>query len=61
MQSGKDVSQVCIISSFVFPTGEKPYVCTMCESAYSQLAGLRAHQRSARHRNTGMSDTASAS
>jgi len=25
----------------------------MCDSAYSQLAGLRAHQRSARHRKSG--------
>ncbi|XP_009984051.1 PREDICTED: PR domain zinc finger protein 12, partial [Tauraco erythrolophus] len=31
-------------------TGERPYKCQVCQSAYSQLAGLRAHQKSARHR-----------
>uniref|UniRef100_A0A672H159 C2H2-type domain-containing protein n=1 Tax=Salarias fasciatus TaxID=181472 RepID=A0A672H159_SALFA len=28
-------------------TGERPYKCHVCQSAYSQLAGLRAHQKSA--------------
>ena len=26
------------------------FSCTVCKMAYSQLAGLRAHQKSARHR-----------
>ena len=34
----------------LFYPGEKPYKCLVCHSAYSQLAGLRAHQKSARHR-----------
>ena len=30
--------------------GERPYKCYVCRSSYSQLAGLRAHQRSSRHK-----------
>ena len=40
----------CTIICFYFVAGEKPYKCDYCQSAYSQLAGLRAHQKSARHR-----------
>lgn len=33
-----------------FLLGERPYKCFVCRCSYSQLAGLRAHQRSARHK-----------
>lgn len=36
--------------SIFFLLGERPYKCFVCRSSYSQLAGLRAHQRSARHK-----------
>ncbi|XP_042613164.1 PR domain zinc finger protein 12-like [Cyprinus carpio] len=40
-------------------TGERPYKCTVCPSAYSQLAGLaRQHQKSARHRPSGSNSEA---
>lgn len=35
---------------YFFLLGERPYKCFVCRSSYSQLAGLRAHQRSARHK-----------
>lgn len=39
-----------LVNNFLLISGEKPYKCVRCNSCYSQLAGLRAHQRSSTHR-----------